>query len=57
MVAYIATISVPGYLPARDDPPAFDAPEAAWDHLAARSRDRWPANTRTPTWLRLHRSV
>jgi hypothetical protein len=30
---YVATISVPGYLPMDDDPPVFDTAAEAWDYL------------------------
>lgn len=31
---FLATISVPGYLPMDDDPPVFDTSGEAWDYLA-----------------------
>lgn len=33
-MAYVATTSVPGYLPMDDDPPVFDTAAEAWQYLA-----------------------
>jgi len=36
---YIATVSVPGYLPMDDDPPVFGTPGEAWSYLADERRE------------------
>lgn len=45
---YVATINTPGYLPDSDDPPTFDTPRDAWQHLVSevdRFWDDFPEDT------------